>query len=360
VEVPPAGVRIHGPNGSGKSSLIEAVGYLALARSCRGARDGDVASEKSSGFAVEGTCRAADAPDPIQIQVEWRPRAKRISLDGAPLARVSELLGALRVVHMDADTLAVVRGSPQDRRRFMDLTLSLGRSDHLRALISYDRILRQRNLLLRRAGRGEAGARPELEVWTMQLATLAAEVGKHREVLVAELSRHLRFLYPELSGDEKHPELGYEPSLPPGEPDRALRDLLEEQDRDIDLGHTSRGPHRDDLLVSLGGRQARRGASFGESKTLSAALVAAQAAYLTARTSDPPVLLLDDLAGELDPARISRLPALVPPETQVWLADPGSTALRSAFTSLESLSMDEIRARAERHPPAPDPPPPAP
>lgn len=336
-----------GPNGQGKTNLIEALGYLATLGSHRVSADVPLVRVGAQRAVV----RAAVHSDGRELLAELEivpGRANRARLNRSPLTRARDILGALRTVLFAPEDLALVRGDPAERRRFLDDLLVARFPRYAGVRADYERVLKQRNALLRtsylarRAGRRGTAAKESggdsgsdlrtLEVWDNHLCRHGAELLAGRLELVDELAPHLTTAYQAVSDGAAAATMAYRSSLsePAGdggaaEPLGTDRDLLAAQLSDalarsrqaeVDRGVTLHGPHRDELVLSLGELPARGYASHGEGWSLALALRLASFQLLR-QTGAEPVLVLDDVFAELDAGRRERLADLVAGADQV-------------------------------------------
>ncbi|MUL41215.1 DNA replication/repair protein RecF [Streptomonospora sp. PA3] len=308
-----------GPNGQGKTNLVEAIGYVASLSSHRVATDSPLVRKGAERAIV----RAAIVKDDRQavVELEINPgKANRARLNRAPATRPREVLGVLRTVLFAPEDLALVKGDPGERRRFLD-ELLVARTPRLAGVRSdYERVLKQRNALLKSASaqffkRGEPDL-STLEVWNEHLAVAGAELLAARLGLVAELQPLVAKAYSELTTAGGPPVLQYRSSAAgPDEPVPADRDrlaqllrdaLAESRVQELQRGVSLVGPHRDDLHLRLDELPAKGYASQGESWSYALALRLAGFELLRA-DGDDPVLLLDDVFAELDSERRRRL-----------------------------------------------------
>ena len=354
-----------GENAEGKSNLLEAIALLATTRTQRPGSDAELISwaalredplpaarlagsvESGRGSdAVEMTiaARALSAPEgkreggrPPEAGTAPAPPAtgRRFRLNGVP-RRASDLVGTLRVVLFSAADLGVVSGSPQARRRYLDLTLSQVEGAYVRAAQRYQRVLQQRNSLLRRLA--ERRGRPdELDFWDEEMAqagsVLLVERARALEALAAGTARR----YADLAPGDAPLRPCYRPALPRPLADgllagaagahewlaAALREALAERRReDVAAGVTRVGPHRDDVAFLLGGRELATTASRGQQRGAALALRLAEVELFRARTGEPPVLLLDDVLSELDEKRRERVIEVAYGVDQVLVTTP--------------------------------------
>ena len=335
-----------GPNGEGKTNLVEAVGYVATLSSHRSAHDAPLVRQGADRAIIRANVHGAT--NNALVEIELNPgRANRVRLNRAPLTRPREVLGVLRTVLFAPEDLALVKGDPGERRRFLDDLLVAMAPRYAAVRGDYDRVLRQRTALLKSAGpkggpRGNRQSREAvtstLDVWDSHLARAGAELLVAREHLVGALRPHVERAYTAVAGDNGMVTIDYRRSF--GTPDtitasegpitargghservraaeQALRTALAEvRDSELDRGLCLAGPHRDELDLQVRELPARGYASHGESWSLALALRLASFDLLRAGREDP-VLILDDVFAELDSGRRNRLAALVADAEQV-------------------------------------------
>jgi DNA replication and repair protein RecF len=317
-----------GPNGQGKTNLIEAIGYLATLGSHRVSLDAPMVRDGAERAIVRGVV-VQDGRDTL-LEVELNPgKANRARRGGAALPKARDLLGSLRTVLFAPEDLAIVKGDPSGRRDFLD-DLLVARAPRFAAVrADYDRVLKQRNALLKSAGGARrAGAELRtLDVWDAHLATAGAALLAGRHELVDALRPLVDKSYAAVSRGGGPTALEYSSSVAPeivGSTDRELLSaamsaaLATSRDKELDRGLTLIGPHRDDLVLSIGGLPARGYASHGESWSLALALRLAAYDLLRADGGEP-VLILDDVFAELDASRRASLAELVAPAEQVLI-----------------------------------------
>jgi DNA replication and repair protein RecF len=338
VRLEPGVTIFSGPNGEGKTNLVEAVGYAATLASHRAAQDAPLI-RKGADQAIIRAAISTSANDAL-VEIELNAgRANRVRLNRAPLTRPRDVLGVLRTVLFAPEDLALVKGDPGDRRRFLDDLLVAMAPRYAAVRADYDRVLKQRTALLKSAGPkgGPKGNRQSreavtatLDVWDAHLARTGAELLVAREHLVTVLRPYVENAYAAVAGDARGPAaIGYKRSFEsqaPGQAggagasathgervraaEQALREaLLEVRASELDRGVCLAGPHRDELELSVRDLPARGYASHGESWSLALALRLASFDLLRAGREDP-VLILDDVFAELDAGRRDRLAAL--------------------------------------------------
>jgi DNA replication and repair protein RecF len=319
LELSPGPSMLSGPNGVGKTNVLEAIGYLATMGSHRAGPESSLVRAGAQAAIV----RAAVVREGrrILVDVEIRPRAgTRARVNRAPVPRAREVLGIVRSTMFAPEDLALVRGDPEERRRFLD-TLAVQRLPRYLAIRQdYERVLRQRNTLLRSAGgRMPAGAGlATLDVWDEKLASAGGELWSERLRLIELIRGRVERSYQDVAAAADPVGMAYVSSVlsgDPGEPDphalaTSMRErLLADRTREIERGITLSGPHRDELMLSLRDLPARTHASHGEAWSLALALRLG-AHRLLADEGEEPVLLLDDVFAELDRRRRERLAEL--------------------------------------------------
>ena len=333
VELRPGVTSFLGRNGQGKTNLVEAVGYVATLASHRVATDAPLVRFGAAQAVVRAQVVRDDRTTLVEIEIN-PGRANRARINRSPVPRPREVLGTLRTVLFAPEDLALVKGDPSERRRFLD-DLLVARAPRLAGVrADYDRVLKQRNALLktasaaRRGGSGSGDVMRTLEVWDTHLVTVGAEVLAARLDLVAALAPLVDNAYDTVSAGAGPASLDYVCSLGPDldlVADRsALADLLlagieSRRREELDRGVSLVGPHRDDLLLRIGPAPAKGYASHGESWSFALALRLASYDLLRHDGSPggEPVLVLDDVFAELDVERRCRLAALVAEAEQV-------------------------------------------
>jgi DNA replication and repair protein RecF len=369
----PAGrILILGNNAQGKTALLEAVFYLVTGRSFRTRYDNDCIpwhSPAGTACAIRGKVRRASG-DSCRLAVTIGPGSKSVRVDDRPLDRLAALWGQLRAVLFTPDDLQLVKGAPGERRRYLDVALSQISSDFLFHLQRYNQALRQRNALLKRPDVDRRQLRENLAPWESQLAEHGIPIMLARADFIAALEPRAARLYERIASDEPParseapaqeetagakavvstesiPSITSTPprathSAGPAAPENLrltylntlrlempasaeearirFRDSLSENlEDDLRRGQTSAGPHRDDFNLYLSGKTVRDFGSQGQVRSCVLALRLAEVIEMESRTGEPPLVLLDDLASELDPLRKKRVLSLLHPQWQTFL-----------------------------------------
>jgi DNA replication and repair protein RecF len=336
LEPAPAGLTvITGKNGEGKTNLLEAIGYLATLRSFRGAP----ADALVRVGAEQGVVRAEAHRDQRQllIEAELSPAGRdRFQVNRQPLRRARDLLGALSVTVFAPDDLGLVKAGPQGRREYLDDLLVAVHPRHDALRTDFERILRQRNALLKQAGgnpRPAADIVATLDVWDHKLTANGEALVAAREAMVADLGPHVSAGYDRVADRSADVRVGYLRSWV-GALAQALAGARPD---DLRRGVSTVGPHRDDLVATIGGMASRIHASQGEQRSLALALRLAGHQVVADATGTQPVLLLDDVFSELDPERSEALLSTLP---------AGQAILTSAGV-LPLLAQPELMVRIE-------------
>lgn len=340
VALPEDGVAIVGENGQGKTNLLEAVYYLHLLRSARGARDVDIVRFGAAGFHIAARVEGGEHHE-LSAGFERTGRRKRVKVDGAEPTRLSDALGALPCVLFSPADVELVAGAPSARRRYLDILLALSSRPYLAALQRYRHALAQRNAALRNASREGARGEQRVAVWEAPLAEHGAVLWRERvqwtEVAAPRFAEVCAAI-----GEQAPVGMRYATSLEPASSGiadvrTALAAALEEK-RALDLrrGLTHAGPHRDDLALTLDGRELRAFGSAGQQRSAAIALRLLEADTLSERLGARPLLLLDDPFAELDVRRSARILELLAAHGmgQTLLTVPRESDIPPALTQL--------------------------
>lgn len=300
-----------GLNGQGKTNFAESLAYLATLESFRGAPTDALIRLGSESAVVRATIRQDDDREVLVEAEISRTGRNRVLVNRQKLGRTRELLGVVRVSVFSPDDLALVKGGPGERRRFMDDALVALALKYDAMRLELDRVLKQRNTLLKQAsGRLDDAAAITLDVWDQRYVELGDRFGHARAVLVSRLEPMVFEAYEQLAGKATPIELRYEP----GWRQRGLgAALAASRTDDVRRGVSTVGPHRDDVELSINGMPARTHASQGEQRTLALAVRLAAHRLIAERAGSAPVLVLDDVLSELDSQRAAALLTNLPP-----------------------------------------------
>jgi len=331
VEFSPGVTTFVGMNGQGKTNIVESIAYLATLSSHRVAADAPLIKSGASSAVVRARVREGERSVSVDVQVLERG-SNKARINQSPVTRARDVLGIVRAVVFAPEDLALVRGDPADRRRFLD-EVGVQRHPRLSGVrADYDKVLRQRNALVKSAiGKPRSSIASTLSVWNEQLTKLGADIATSRAQLLADLQPFVQSSYASIAtGSDVNVQ--YRPSSPRVQQevamiDETLReritlamdaDLEERADDEARRGITLVGPHRDEVDVTLNGLPVKGYASHGESWSMALALRLAAADVLRSDGVDP-IVILDDVFAELDTSRRAQLAALVQQATQVFI-----------------------------------------
>jgi DNA replication and repair protein RecF len=283
-----------GDNAQGKTNILEAIYLMATLRSFRGVGGAQMIRHGAKGYFVGG--QAVGQGD-HEIKIYWSARERKLALDGQPVKRLADYFGVLRTVVFCTEDLQLVKGAARARRRFLDLLLAQTQAGYLPLLQRYMTAVRNRNALLKQRNPDEA----TLESFSAEMVKLGVELIRARRELVPKFSPLARLAYRRIANDAEDLRLEYLPSV---KNDFAV-ELAQSRARERAFRATVVGPHRDDLQLLQNEKSAAQFGSEGQKRTLAIALKMAQAEFLAGRYGSPPVLLIDDVMGELDLKRRS-------------------------------------------------------
>ena len=301
---------IIGGNGQGKTNLAEALAYLATLSSFRGAPNDALVKAGALQAIIRAIVRHDDGRETL-IEAELVAAGRnRVQVNKQKLVRVRDLLGSVRVTVFSPDDLILVKGGPGDRRRYMDDTLVALATKYDAIRLEIDRIVKQRNTLLKQAnGRLTDEIEVTLDVWDAKFSEIADQFGYARATLVSRITPMVQEAYERLAGISTPIDLTYEPEW------RRLglvSALQAARTADLRRGVSTVGPHRDELNFTINGLPSRTHASQGEQRTLALAMRLAAHQLVTERTGSAPVLVLDDVLSELDDGRATALLEHIP------------------------------------------------
>jgi len=337
---PASGVNLFwGANAQGKTNLLEAVYYLVTGRSFRTRLDREVLPWES-GPDVYSTIRGSvqTPQSTYEIVVAVGKSQKRVTCNGKTLFSLGLLWGKMNAVLFTPDDLDIVQGPPGNRRRFLDMEGSQMNPSYLYHLQRYNQILRQRNALLKSCI-DEERLGDSLGVWDEQILEPAVEIHIFRDRFLRQISGIAGEIYSGIAESSEHLSLSYQNFLDTEDPDlnRPVREelyrkiLRQSRAEDLYRGTTTNGPHRDDFRVDINGKDARTFASQGQQRSSIIALRMAEIELMREYTGHTPLLLLDDLASELDEERRRHFLSLLDPGLQTFITGTDADTLRGAL-----------------------------
>ena len=343
IALPAPGLVLVGPNGHGKTSFLEALLYLEVFRSFRGAREREMVRFGADGFRVEAELAADTVArahrGTVAAGYDARTRAKRVTVDGLAADRLAEAIGRVRGVVLSPFDVELIAGAPRERRRYLDVLLALTVPGYVEALAQYSRALRQRS-------RATAA---EFPAWERLMARTGATVAAARSTWAGAWAA----TYGErclAMGERGEPHLEYEAGGP-AEADELEAALARSRDRDLATGRTAVGPHRDDVRLTLDDRDLRVYGSAGQQRTAAIALRLVEAAALGAARGEAPAVCLDDAFAELDGERSARLGGIVAElereGSQVFATVPREGELPGAIRALPKWRIEDGRVMGD-------------
>lgn len=281
-----------GDNAQGKTNVLESIYLMATLRSFRGVGGAQMIRHGQKGYFVGGRVVGQATHE---IKMYWSVAQRNLTLDAQPVRKLADYLGTLRAVVFCTEDLQLVKGTGRSRRRFLDLLLSQTHAAYLPLLQRYARAVRSRNALLKQRAFDPVA----LDSFSEEMVKAGSEITRLRHELSPRLSPLARLAYRRIANDAEELRLDYQPSV---RKDFAV-ELAQSAARERTYRTTLIGPHRDDVQLLINERSAAQFASEGQKRTLAIALKMAQAEYLTGLHGAPPVLLIDDVMGELDARR---------------------------------------------------------
>ena len=342
VEIPEQGLAIIGDNGHGKTNFLEAIYYLQILRSIREARDQDLTRFGASGFHISAIVQNPREHQ-LAIGFDKSSKRKKVTVDGASPRRLSDALGSLPSVMFSPRDLELVSGAPSERRRFLDLVLALTDRRYLNALQHYRANLIRRNSALRHAMRRGADE-SQVSVWEPALAEHGSVLIEARAKWVEDWSAEFTRLSATI-GERGASKMTYVSPFAESEARIYVIMAAFEEKRSLDMkrGVTHVGPHRDELELTLEGRELRMFGSAGQQRTAAIALRMLEAATLRQHAGAEPILLLDDPFAELDARRAAKILELLGTGGlgQTILAVPRESDIPHELIRLERMTITD-------------------
>jgi len=285
-----------GLNAQGKTNLLESVAFLALGKSFHANKSVEALHWDRPHGRIKGTVEDQGKETELEVFFQRSPELKKVKLD-AKVTAPKNFLGSLRVVLFTPDQLDLISGSPGQRRQFLDRLLMQLNAGYVESFSQYQRILDHRNALLKSIQNGRAQVW-ELDLWDARLVEEAHKVWAKRQTFMDFLQKHLGPDYQRIAGKQYELKVHYESHEAQFE-----ERLIAHRDLDLRIGSTSIGPHRDDFTLTLDGKSLKECGSRGECRSAVLSLKRAELQYITEKTGEKPLLLLDDVFSELDEAR---------------------------------------------------------
>ena len=289
---------LYGDNAQGKTNVLEAVYVCSTTKSHRGSKDREIIGFDKE----EAHIRTYLEKDGVETRVDMhlrKSKSKGIAIDGQKIKKAADLMGLCNVVFFSPEDLGIIKNGPAERRRFVDMELCQLDSFYLYNLNHYNKIVNQRNKLLKDMYLNP-DLRETLSIWDMQLVSFGNKIIERRKLFEEQLNEIIYGIHKKLSGDKEELTIHYEPDVKTEEFEKKLK---YNQERDIKSKMTSVGPHRDDFSFVVGDIDIRKFGSQGQQRTAALSLKLSEIELVKKLTKDTPVLLLDDVLSELDSNR---------------------------------------------------------
>lgn len=289
---------LYGDNAQGKTNILESIYLSATTKSHKGSKDKELINFE----AQEAHIRTYVMKDGLENRVDMHLRknkTKGIAINGQKIKKAADLLGLLNVVFFSPEDLSIIKNGPSERRRFVDMELCQLDSFYLYNLNNYNKIVNQRNKLLKDLS-FNPNLRDTLFIWDSQLVSYGSKIIERRAAFVKQLNEIIYDIHVRLSGGKEALEVVYEPDIALCELETGLKNS---QEKDIKLKQTTVGPHRDDFSFLVDGIDIRKFGSQGQQRTAALSLKLSEIEIVKKITKDTPLLLLDDVLSELDSSR---------------------------------------------------------
>ena len=283
---------IYGDNAQGKTNILESMYVCATSKSHRGSKDREIIRFDNDESHIKVNVKKNDMNYRIDMHLK-KNKPKGIAVNGIPIKRAVELFGILNIVFFSPEDLNIIKNGPSERRRFIDMELSQLDKIYLDCLINYNKVVNQRNSLLKEyAFSGREDIISSLDIWDMQLVKYGNDVIKSREKFVKEINDLVKSIHTKLSGDREQLEIIYEPCVKEQDFES---ELVRVRDRDLKFKCTNIGPHKDDMCFLINGMDVRKYGSQGQQRTAALSLKLAEIELVKQIIHDTPVLFLDEI-----------------------------------------------------------------
>ena len=300
IDFDPATNIFYGDNAQGKTNILEAVYLAGTSKSHKGSKDREMIRFENEESHIRMMVKKGDLSYKIDMHLR-KNKAKGVAINGLPIRKARELLGVVNLVFFSPEDLNIIKEGPAGRRRFIDLELSQLDKIYLNNLSNYNRIINQRNSLLKDIyGSNQQHLLETLDIWDMQLAAYGTKVLDRRKEFVRQVNEIISEIHFRLTGGKEQLSLTYESSIGEMSMEQALK---KNRERDLRMKSTSVGPHRDDLCFLSGDLDIRKFGSQGQQRTAALSLKLAEIELVKRIIGDTPILLLDDVLSELDKNR---------------------------------------------------------
>ena len=289
---------IYGDNAQGKTNILEAVYVSATTKSHRGSKDREMIAFNEDESHIKAIVEKKGTPYRIDMHLK-KNKSKGIAINGIPIKKASELFGVINIVFFSPEDLNIIKDGPATRRRFIDMELCQIDKIYLNDIGNYNRILIQRNKLLKDLYFRE-DAKDTLDIWDMQLVSYGKRIIERRKAFIEELNEIIKDIHSNLSGHKEELRIEYEPNVDSSEIENQV---FRSRERDLKTKMTNVGPHKDDICFMINGMDVRKYGSQGQQRTSALSLKLSEIELVKRIIHDNPILLLDDVLSELDSNR---------------------------------------------------------
>ena len=291
---------LYGNNAQGKTNILESIYVASTTKSHRGSKDREIINFEKDEAHIKATVMKKDVPIRIDIHLK-KNKSKGIAINGIPIRKASELFGVLNVVFFSPEDLNIIKNGPAERRRFIDLELCQLDKIYVHNLVNYNKIVNQRNKLLRDLGFNyDKELVSTLDIWDMQLADYGAKIITRRNQFIDEINEIIYGIHRNITNGKEELIVRYEPNITGN---NIYEELVRSRDKDLKLKTTSVGPHRDDISFLNKKIDKRKFGSQGQQRTAALSLKLSEIELVKSIIKDTPILLLDDVLSELDSNR---------------------------------------------------------
>ena len=291
---------IYGDNAQGKTNILEALYVCATSRSHRSSKDKDIIEFDRD----EAHIKVAVVKNGSNYRIDMhlkKNKHKGIAVNGIPIQKAVELFGIINIIFFSPEDLDIIKDGPSERRRFMDMELSQLDKIYLSNLVNYNKVIVQRNKLLKDLNYNSSReCLYNLDVWDMQLNNFGSSIIERRKIFIKQINEIIKDIHGKLTGNVEILEIIYDPCVESSELESKVK---ESRNRDINMKCTNVGPHKDDLIFLVNGKDVRKYGSQGQQRTVALSLKLAEIQLVKQIIHDTPVLLLDDVLSELDSNR---------------------------------------------------------
>lgn len=295
-----------GDNAQGKTNVLEAIFFCAIGKSTR-SRDKELVNFEKENSKITLFVQKKYGKTKIEIYL-FKKQKKAVKINGIPISKIGQLMGELNCVFFSPDELKLVKETPEDRRRFLDIHLSQTDKNYFYLLGTYEKILNNRNKIIKNC-KIQPQYMETLPIWNQKLAETASKIISKRLQFIQNLKPYAKKVHQILSDNKEDLCLEYSSNIDVSKDTKQhILDMLEKNlEKDISLGYTCCGPHRDDLKITLDGKDTKNFASQGQQRSCALSLKLAELELITQTTGEKPILLLDDVFSELDKSRRAKL-----------------------------------------------------